>query len=328
MKKQGISLLVHTRNSEKTLPQLLETTGWCDERIVIDCTSEDATVAIAESAGCRVVTTQHEFFRDSLRNEFLPLANYSWTLVLDSDEYLAIDAEQAIRNLIATAEENIGGFKLPRHNFFANKFLQGSNFYPDHQFRLFRTDSVQYAERHHQIPAFKDETLNFKVVEGRQSVHIYHHNYESLAEFIEKQARYAATDSYETDGEDFSFTEVLEKAQAAFTKFFDPTKDGSMSYAIATVMAWDQVMRGLLLWEQLKYEPPLPDEFPELLVNFSFGSQPTNVQEKAWIEKIELLEAENQSLRAEIEKSNSRLTMRVLKPLHRIWSKVKPKSNS
>lgn len=323
MKPDGISLIVHTRNSSATLPKLLESTSWFDERIIVDCQSDDETVAMAKAAGCLVISTQHEFFTDALRNEFLPLASNSWTMVLDSDEYLAIDAEDEIRRLVSVTDEWLGGYLLPRRNFIVDRFMQGSSFYPDYQFRIFRTGQVHYRSGHHFMPVFMDDRHRYEFVDPINGVHIYHHNYNSLAEFMQKQLHYALTDVYEQSAAEFSFTDVIAQAQETFSRVFDPKSDGSLSYALASIMAWDKIMRGLLQWEEMDYKPPLPDEYFSMVWTEKVDEQVVESDNDELREQLTLLQAENQALTNEIAQMNQRLTMRALRPLHVAWSKLK-----
>ena len=126
-----ISLIVHTRNSEATLPRLLETTGWLAERIVVDMESTDGTVELARAAGCKVLSTPPTDAVDSIRNQFLDHATGEWTLVLDSDEYLSADAGEELEKLIAVQGASVDAFAIPRFNSIAGQVMQGSGFYPD-----------------------------------------------------------------------------------------------------------------------------------------------------------------------------------------------------
>lgn len=257
----GITLITHTRNSAGTLPRLLATTGWLSERVVVDMASDDETRALAQAAGCRIVDAPVSDAVDAIRNDYLSEAKTDWTLVLDSDEALPDDAEKAVRALIRVYGATKDAFALPRFNYVAGQILRGSGWYPDHQIRLFRTGSVSWQAGHHRPPLVEGGEDRLHRVDPEGGLHIHHHNYASLAEVIEKQLHYALTDSYPDDAADFDFGDYIAEAYAEYARRFDPDSEGDLSAALATIMAWDKVVRGLLHWERLGRAPELPRSF-------------------------------------------------------------------
>ena len=53
---EGISVVINTYNAEKHLARALDSVSGFDEVVICDMESTDATVEIAHSRGCRVVT--------------------------------------------------------------------------------------------------------------------------------------------------------------------------------------------------------------------------------------------------------------------------------
>ncbi len=82
-----ISASVITKNEAENLPSWLENTEiFANERIVVDTGSIDATVKLAEHAGCII---QHHLWQDDFaaaRNQALAVANGDWICVMDADE--------------------------------------------------------------------------------------------------------------------------------------------------------------------------------------------------------------------------------------------------
>ncbi|MBZ9986358.1 glycosyltransferase family 2 protein [Mesorhizobium sp. BH1-1-5] len=250
-REHAISLIVHTRDSEATLPRLLDGTRWAAERIVVDMQSRDKTVEIANAAGCRVMFTAVVDAVDPIRNQYLAEASHEWILVLDSDEYLAADAHEALQQLIREHGANADAFAIPRFNSIAGHVMRGSGFYPDHQVRLFRRGTVAWQPGHHRLPKVLTGRQRLRQLEPPHCVHIHHENYPDIASFIAKQVRYALTDDYDPDPEKFDFGIYLAEAHAEFARRHEPSQDGELSTAVATVLAWDRIMRGLIHWERL-----------------------------------------------------------------------------
>lgn len=253
-----VSLLVFTRNSAETLPRLLETTGWVAERVIVDMQSTDGTSELSKAAGCRVVSIEPTFSVDAIRNDHLDEVASEWTLVLDSDEYLSADAPEELTRLIEEHGREFDAFALPRYNSIAGHIMEGSGFYPDNQIRLFRKGAVKWQAGHHHAPDVASGRLKMLTP---PCVHIHHRNYPDLQSFIDRQLRYAVTDAYSSDPASFDFSTYLAEAYAAFARRHDTSKDGELSTALATVLAWDRIMRGLIHWERTGRVAPLNSAF-------------------------------------------------------------------
>ncbi|MEO5757326.1 MAG: glycosyltransferase family 2 protein [Mesorhizobium sp.] len=261
MHRIAVSLIVHTRDSAATLPRLLATTSWAAERIIVDMQSSDATVEIARAAGCRVLDCAIVDAVDAIRNQYLPEARHDWMLVLDSDEYLAADAEEALCQVVAAHGDKFDAFALPRFNSVAGQIMQGSGFYPDHQIRLFRKGTVAWQQGNHRVQQVLTGAKRLRLLETPDCMHIHHENYLDIASFVARQARYALTDTYDPDPGNFDFSTYVAEAYAEFERRHEPSKDGELSTAVATVLAWDRIMRGLIHWDRLGRQHPLNAAF-------------------------------------------------------------------
>jgi len=259
---KNITLLVFTHNNLDRLDLLIESTGWIINRIAIDMTSADGTAERLKAALFDVRTIEPELFVDELRNQYLSLPTTPWTLVLDSDEFLSDDAEEQISELIKFAEQGVVGFWIPRHNYFCGKKLMGSGFYPDHQFRLFRTNQIVYSRGHHNPPEPKDKLAVINVLEAPSCFHIHHNNYPTVEEFLRRQLHYAVTDVYDTESRSFDFDDYQLKAIHQFIHRYGNREDGSFSYVAALVMYWDEIVRGLIHWERTGYQGHLSEHVP------------------------------------------------------------------
>ncbi len=248
MEMLNLTVIIHTRNSETLLPQALASVRWADERIVVDMESDDRTCDIARQYGAVVLSTPVAPRIDGIRNQFLDCGRHEWILVLDSDEYLAADAEQVIRNLLEQHGQSCDAFFIPRYNIIAGQIIRGSSWYPDHQVRLFRKGCVRWDDSTHKIAEVLTGKERLHKLEPPGCLHIHHNNYASVEQFIERQCRYALNDVYPEDG--FSFESYVAQAYEAFGYRLDEKHDGELSFALATVMAWDRVIRGLIHWER------------------------------------------------------------------------------
>ena len=83
--KPTISAVIITRNEAEMLPGLLESLHFCDEIVVVDSHSDDATRDIAASFKAKVIVRDFNGFGD--QKEFARTqAGCDWVLSLDADE--------------------------------------------------------------------------------------------------------------------------------------------------------------------------------------------------------------------------------------------------
>ncbi|SDQ31722.1 (heptosyl)LPS beta-1,4-glucosyltransferase [Pseudoxanthomonas sp. CF385] len=99
--------------------------GVCAEIVVLDCGSEDGTVALATSLGARV---EHQDWLGfgAQKNAAIALATQPWLLLLDADEWLADGAADVLRALFAEGRvEQADAWRLRRENWFLGRKLHG-----------------------------------------------------------------------------------------------------------------------------------------------------------------------------------------------------------
>jgi tetratricopeptide (TPR) repeat protein len=95
-----LTLCLIVRDEEELLPACLEAAApAADEIVVVDTGSTDATVAIAESFGARVLHRPWDGSFSAARNAALEAATGDWVLFLDADEQLQADPA-AVRELV------------------------------------------------------------------------------------------------------------------------------------------------------------------------------------------------------------------------------------
>jgi len=94
-----LSAIVITRNEAANIGACLDGLAFCDERIVVDCGSTDATVEIARRKGARVEFHEWRGFGPQ-KNYALSLATGNWVLSIDADERVTHGLAAAIKTAI------------------------------------------------------------------------------------------------------------------------------------------------------------------------------------------------------------------------------------
>lgn len=189
--------IVLTLNEEKHLSDCLRSLSWTDEVWVFDSFSTDKTTAIAESQGVRVLRHHFENYA-AQRNAALQAARehstpVDWVLFIDADERVpaALAAEIRATLALSTQQPDVVGWWLPRHNYLLGKLTRHAGWYPDYQLRLLQPNRTSYDPNRtvHELVLLQGSAKYLQ----QPLVHI---NYETVAEFIQKQYYYARLDAH------------------------------------------------------------------------------------------------------------------------------------
>jgi glycosyltransferase involved in cell wall biosynthesis len=136
-----LSAIVITRNEAANIGACLDSLAFCDERIVVDCGSIDATADIARGKGARVEFNEWRGF-GAQKNHALSLASGTWVLSIDADERVTPELAAAIKAAIAGGGAD--AFEFPRLSSFCGRQIRHSGWYPDYVLRLFRRDKASF----------------------------------------------------------------------------------------------------------------------------------------------------------------------------------------
>jgi len=180
-----ISACIIAFNEAGRIGDCLASLSFCDEIVVVDSHSSDATVALAEAAGARVLQRRFEGFR-SQKAFCVEQATHDWVLCLDADERVS----PALRAAIEAAREGgfagYHGYRFARLSEYFGRFLRHGNAYPDRVLRLF--------DRRHGGWRGTREIHEAASVDGAVgTLHgdLIHHPYRSLQQQLAKTERYA-----------------------------------------------------------------------------------------------------------------------------------------
>lgn len=184
-----LTVAVLARDNEDEIADCLRSVLWADERIVIlDTRSRDATAAIAREVGARVIP--HRFVNFAQQREFgLSTVRGEWLFYVDTDERATPALAEEIRRVIE--DESRVGWWVPRRNFIWGREIRHGGWHPDYQLRLLRLGSAHYDPRRE-----VHEIVRLEGREGYLKEPLIHHNYRTVAQFMDRQRFYA---TYEAD---------------------------------------------------------------------------------------------------------------------------------
>lgn len=139
-----IAAVIITKDEEQNIAACLESVSWADERIVVDGESRDRTVEIAKSLATQVHVRPWPGYGPQ-KNFGIDQAHSEWILIVDADERVTAPLrEEVCRLMRAGPPADVGGYEIPRRNFFYGRWIRGGGIYPDYQLRLFRRTAGRY----------------------------------------------------------------------------------------------------------------------------------------------------------------------------------------
>ncbi len=208
-----VSVLILTLDEEVNLPRCLNSLKWCNDVVILDSGSSDATPKIANDWGARVVERPFNNYA-AQRNFGLKEIVYQnpWVLMVDADEEVTPELVEEMGQSLAGCGEKTTLFRMRRKDHFLGKWIKRSSGYPTWFGRLVRPDQVR-VEREINEEFVTDGQIGFL------QNHLNHYPFnKGFASWIEKHNRYSTMEAkLMSDG-------GLEKPTLADFFGSDPTK--------------------------------------------------------------------------------------------------------
>jgi Glycosyl transferase family 2 len=145
MPPERISACLIAQDEQERIAAALESVAFCDETIVVDGGSSDATVEIARAAGARVIENPWPGFA-AQRNVALDAASGEWILQIDADERVSPALRASIQALLSRPSPGAAMAVCALRNRFLGGLLGPSAKYPAYRARVFRRESYRYDE--------------------------------------------------------------------------------------------------------------------------------------------------------------------------------------
>lgn len=185
-----VSAVIICTNEESNIADCIKSILWADEIVVIDGGSEDKTLDIAKKYTDKIFVNEWKGFAVQ-RNFSLTKVNYDWVFSLDADERCSKELEAEIKEILTNENINYNGYKIPRKNFFLNKWIKHSGWYPGYQLRLFKKDCADVSDR------LVHEKFIVKGNVGILKNDILHYTVKSISEFMNKVNKFSSLSAKE-----------------------------------------------------------------------------------------------------------------------------------
>ncbi|MBF0295545.1 MAG: glycosyltransferase family 2 protein [Magnetococcales bacterium] len=178
-----LSLVVITQDEADRLPACLDSVPFAAEILIVDSGSRDATVALAQARGARVI---HQEWLGYGRQKQLAvsLASNDWVLCLDADERLSPPLQEQMQQELRSPRHL--AYRFPRCNRFLGRWLRHGEGYPDWQLRLFHRGHARWSDD----PIHEGVTASVPV--GTLTGDLLHESAQTLESYLAKQNRYTS----------------------------------------------------------------------------------------------------------------------------------------
>jgi glycosyltransferase involved in cell wall biosynthesis len=167
-----ISACILTKNQAHLIRLCIDSVAWCDEILVIDSGSSDATPDLARthpSGKVRVIS--HPWLGYNPQRHFAAThCKNPWVLMLDADEECSPALHKELESLHPSTLETAAIFEMPRHNYLARRYVRCWS--PDYQTRFLHKDRVlwspeSFPEVRTPAPGYTLKKLNAPLLHNR-----------------------------------------------------------------------------------------------------------------------------------------------------------------
>jgi glycosyltransferase involved in cell wall biosynthesis len=241
-----LSVTVITKNEATDIGPALRSVAWADEIVVVDSESTDATVAIARGFTSRVVVRPWPGYV-AQKNYAALLASHDWILSLDADERVTPALADEIRATLATDPPH-AAFRIPRVTWHLGRWIRSTDWYPDHQTRLYDRRAAEWTGRH------VHEAVVVRGTRGELRHELQHYAYRDIADHLETMDRYttyAARQMHEA-GRRAGLLQVAGHPPLAFLRNYiarGGIRDGAPGFIISAMNAYYVFLKFSKLWE-------------------------------------------------------------------------------
>ena len=177
-----LSVVIIAKDEARNIAGVLESVAWVDDVVVVDSGSSDDTVAIARRYTDRVTSREWAGY-GAQKNYATGLAAHDWVLSLDADERVSFDLALEIQTIMRGVPP-VQGYRIPRTTRYLGRWIRSTDWYPDHQLRLYDRRVARWNTR------FVHESVSVDGRVGKLRGEIFHHAYKGISHHLATIDRY------------------------------------------------------------------------------------------------------------------------------------------
>lgn len=183
--RANLSACIVAFNEADRIAACLASLTFCDEVVVVDSHSTDATRAIAAANGARVIERDWPGYR-AQKQFALEACAHDWVLCLDADEVVSDTLRGEIETLRAGGfAGNAAGYSMPRCTEYFGRMIRRGGWYPDRKLRLVDRRRGRWSGREIHEKMTADGPVQ------KLAGELEHYSYRDLADQLVRLERYA-----------------------------------------------------------------------------------------------------------------------------------------
>lgn len=214
MEKIKATAIIHTRNADRYLQEVIDHLKDFDEIMVVDMESTDRTLEIARENGCKIMPVPPMGYADPARDPAMRAAKNDWVFFVDADEIIPAPLTEWIRKFLANPGE-IKAVGVARKNGFLDKWNRAT--YPDYQVRLLDRRKAVWPPEVHCKPVI-DGDIYF--IPRKQTELAMEHKSPTMEEILERLNRYTSLEMEKKQDKKINFWTLWLRPQVRFFKSF------------------------------------------------------------------------------------------------------------
>jgi glycosyltransferase involved in cell wall biosynthesis len=204
-RRRRVSAIVTTHNEAASIGPCLESLAWCDEILVVDSYSTDATCEIARRHDGVKFLSRTYYGAASQKNWAIDRCRYDWILILDADERVTPELRREIEDILASPAPATA-HSIRRRTWALGGRVRFSGWQHDRVVRFFQRGTARYPNRRVHADM---QTLYEPVILDNA---LDHHMVDSIEEYAARTHRYAfwgAAQLWQDDRRDIGLWHVL-----------------------------------------------------------------------------------------------------------------------
>lgn len=242
-----LTVTVITKNEAAQIGAALDSVAWADEIVVVvDSSSTDETADIARRRSSRVLSRAWAGFA-AQKNWAAEQAAHDWILSIDADERVTPALASEIQSALAQ-EPTVRGFRIPYINFYLNRWLRSTDWYPDSKLRLYNRRAAQWAS----VDIHEGVEVIGPV--GRLTQELQHYAYRDISHHLQKMNPYTTLTAKQMaiEGRHVSPVGIVARPIAAFFRNYvlrNGWRDGSAGLVVSILNSYYVFLKFAKLWE-------------------------------------------------------------------------------
>lgn len=251
-RRQTIAAVIPVKNCEKLMHGVLDSLWFCDEVIVVDMFSTDATKKICESyRNVRFFERQDYIYGNF--NFGMDQATSDWIIRLDSDERLSVELQDEIIALLS-GDPKHDVYTAPFVSYFVgHPMIHGSAFEKPRRKTMFKRGKLRYRveSEHEDLTPTSDASISVGELKGQY----IHFSVPSISKYLKKIDYYSAQDFARADASKIRVLPPWRAALATIRYFVRKYisqkgyRDGYHGFAICALDSFYMLVNQLKGWE-------------------------------------------------------------------------------